>query len=348
MPTSKHSFHIHRDQVHLKWTKKQPPALTVSPGDIVTFDCIDGSNYQVTPQSTSDAILNFDVSLADPVFGPVYVNGAEPGDALEIEVVELQTADWGWTAIVPNFGLLQKEFEEPCLKIWKLPEGRHDSVNGEAMTGVGNRRSERLAVFNDQIRIPLRPFMGTMGVAPGDDGEYSTIPPLETGGNIDCRHITEGTRLILPVRTPGALFSCGDGHAAQGDGEVCGSAIETPMKVTLRFSVLKNHDWVQSPHFRSPPESEGPRRVLPDRGSYSTMGIDSDLLEASRKAVRAMIQYLGRTRGLSRTDAYMLSSIAVDMRIAEIVDMPNHAVTATLPLNIFVDEANGTTCSDHP
>ncbi|KAK4495041.1 hypothetical protein PRZ48_013368 [Zasmidium cellare] len=340
---SKNSFHIHRHQVHLKWTKKQPPVLKVDPGTTVTFDCIDGSNYQITPESTSAALMTFDVNLADPVFGPVYVNGAEIGDALEVEVVDLETADWGWTGIVPNFGLLADEFKEPCLKIWKLPAGRHDSVNGE-----GHQRTEKLAVFNDQIRIPLRPFMGTMGVAPGEDGEFSTIPPLETGGNIDCRHITEGTRLILPVRTPGALFSCGDGHAAQGDGEVCGSAIETPMKVTLRFNLLKKHDWVQSPHFRSPPESEGPKRVLPDRGSYSTMGIDSDLLEASRKAVRAMIQHLGRTRGLSREDAYMLCSIAADMRIAEIVDMPNHAVTATLPLNVFADEANEITCSDHP
>lgn len=340
---SKHSFHIHRDQVHLKWNKKQPPQLTVDPGDTVTFDCIDASNNQLTPKSTADAIPAFDVNLADPVFGPVYINGAEPGDALEIEVLELQTADWGWTAIIPNFGLLQDEFTEPHLKIWKLPAGnRHDSVNGEGeITANGRlRRSERLAQFNDLIRIPLRPFMGTMGVAPGEDGEFSTIPPLETGGNIDCRHITEGTKLILPVRTPGALFSCGDGHAAQGDGEVCGSAVETAMKVTLRFKLLKNHDWVTSPHYRSPPEFEGLRRILPDCGSYSTMGIDSDILEASRKAVRAMIEYLGRTRGLSRADAYMLCSIAVDMKMAEIVDMPNHAIVATLPLNVFVDEEN--------
>lgn len=332
-----HSFHIHRDQSHLKWNKKQPPQLTVESGDVVTFDCVDASNYQITPKSTSDAILTFDTSIACPVFGPVYINGAEPGDALEVEVVELQTADWGWTAILPNFGLLGEEFQEPHLRIWKLPSNRHDSVNGDT-TINDQHRLERLAHFNDQIRIPLRPFMGTMGVAPGEDGEFSVVPPLETGGNIDCRHITQGTRLILPVRTPGALFSCGDGHAAQGDGEVCGSALETSMKVTLRFKVLKNQDWVQSPHFRSPPESEGPKRVLPDCGSYSTMGIDANLLEATRKAVRAMIQYLGRTRGLSRADAYMLCSIAVDIKMAEVVDMPNHAVVATLPLNVFVDE----------
>lgn len=327
--TAKHTFHIHRDQSHLRWSKNEKPRLTISPGDLVSFDCIDGGNGQIQPDSTPETILHLDVSRADPVFGPVYIEGAEPGDALEVEIVDLETAEWGWTAIVPNFGLLADEFPEPGLKHWSLPSGKR--VNGVN----GSQPSVPVAWFNERIRIPVQPFMGTMGVAPGVEGDFSTIPPLETGGNIDCKHITKGSKLILPVRTPGALFSCGDGHAAQGDGEVCGTAIETPMKATLRFKVLKDHSWVRSPHFQTPAKSSEDHS-LPDKGSYSTMGIDSDLLEATRKAVRSMIEYLG-TRGLSRAEAYMLCSVAADLKLAEVVDMPNHAVVATLPLNIFVE-----------
>ncbi|KAK4609471.1 putative formamidase [Fulvia fulva] len=329
----KYSFHVNRKQYHLNWDNRQPPQLTVNSGDVVTFDCIDGSNYQINLNSTAKDVANLDTSIADPVFGPVYINRAEPGNALEIEVLELEHADWGWTAIVPGFGLLGDEFPEAHLKIWNLPTST-TLTNGESK--LNGHSHQRLAPFNDKIHIPIHPFMGTMGVAPSQPGAFSTIPPLDTGGNIDCRHITRGTKLILPVRTPGALFSCGDGHAAQGDGEVCGSAIETPMRVTVRFKVVKSQPHVQSPHFWSPPrrlEDE----VLPDKGSYSTMGIDEDILEATRKAVRAMIEWLGVTKGLERVEAYMLCSVAVDLKMSEIVDMPNFAIVATVPLNIFVD-----------
>jgi acetamidase/formamidase len=283
----------------------------------VTFDTIDGSGGQITPDSTNVTVADFKVDLADPVFGPVYVRGAEPGDALEVEVLNLEAADWGWTAILPGFGLLADEFTESQVKIWKL-----------------SPKKQPYAIFKEGIRIPMRPFLGEMGVAPGEAGEFSTIPPYETGGNIDCRHLTVGSSLFLPVRTPGALFSCGDGHAAQGDGEVCGSAIETPMRATLRLTVRKNHDWVSSPHYYSPPLAEV--AGFEDKGCYAALGIDSDLREATRKAVRGIINYLVGTKGLSRVEAYMLSSIAVDLKLAEVVDMPNFAVAASLPLNIFV------------
>ncbi|KAM3422409.1 hypothetical protein BST61_g2760 [Cercospora zeina] len=309
--------HIHRGQFHHKWNKHEPPRLSVLSGDVVTFDCIDGGAGQITAQSSTIDLLTFDASKADPVFGPVYVHGAEPGDALEVEVMDLQTADWGWTAVIPDFGLLAEDFTEPHLKIWQLPAG------------------ETVAWFNDGIRIPRQPFMGTMGIAPAEEGAFSTIPPTDTGGNVDCRSIAKGTKLLLPVKTPGALFSCGDGHAAQGDGEVCGLAIETPMQVTLRFTVRKNQPWVQSPHFSCPPPAAGD--ILPDRGTYNTMGIAPDLLEATKKAVRAMLAYLHAEKNLSQVDAYMLCSVAVDMKLAEVVDMPNYAVVASLPLNVFVD-----------
>ena len=155
-------FHINRGQNHSKWSKAIPPALTVDSGATVTFDAIDGSNGQITKSSTMDAVSKFDVNLANPVFGPVYVNGAEPGDALEIEILNLETADWGWTAIAPGFGLLTDEFPGPQLKIWQL-----------------SRFEDRpYAVFKEGIRIPTRPFLGEMGVAPGSDGEFSTIRRL--------------------------------------------------------------------------------------------------------------------------------------------------------------------------
>jgi acetamidase/formamidase len=313
-----HSLHVNRRQSHLKWSKAIDPVLNVDSGAVVTFDALDASNGQVSQSTSAEDVSKFDIDLADPVYGPVYVNGAEPGDALEVEILDLKTADWGWTAVMPGFGLLADEFHEPEIKIWQLSADKP------------------YATFKEGIRIPLRPFLGEMGVAPEADGEFSTIPPLNTGGNIDCRHLTVGSKLFLPVKTPGALFSCGDGHAAQGDGEVCGTAIETSMHATLRLTVRKNHDWVASPHYFSAPLA--PIAGFEDRGSYAALGIHSDLLEATRDAVRGIINYLTATKGLTRPEAYMLASIAVDLKLAEVVDMPNFGVAATLPLNIFHDQ----------
>jgi acetamidase/formamidase len=313
-----HSLHINRGQSHLKWSKGISPVLHVDSGSIVTFDALDASNGQVTQSTTPSDILKADINTMDPVYGPVYVNGAEPGDALEIEILDLKTTDWGWSAVMPGFGLLAAEFPEPAVKIWELS---------------GNKP---YATFKKGIRIPLRPFLGEMGVAPEADGEFSTIPPLNTGGNIDCRHLTVGSKLFLPVKTPGALFSCGDGHAAQGDGEVCGTAIETSIQATLRLTVRKNHDWVASPHYFSAPLDPIPG--FEDRGSYAVLGINSDLLEATREAVRGIITYLTANKGLTRVEAYILASVAMDLKLAEVVDMPNFGVAASLPLNIFSDD----------
>jgi acetamidase/formamidase len=275
------------------------------------------SNGQMTESSTAKDLLNFDIDKANPLYGPIYIESAEPGDALEVEVLDLKPGSWGWTSISPGFGLLADEFPEPQLKHWDLATGKP------------------YALFKEGIKIPTRPFLGEMGVAPEEDGEFSVIPPYVTGGNIDCRHVTVGSKIYLPVKTPGALFSCGDGHAAQGDGEVCGSAIETSMQGTLRLTVRKNHDWVKSPHYVTPPLKDLPG--FEDRGSYAALGIHSDLLEATREAIRGVIGFLTSTKGLSRVEAYILASVAVDLKLAEVVDMPNHAVAAHIPLNIFED-----------
>ncbi|KAM0262805.1 hypothetical protein ACHAQJ_001599 [Trichoderma viride] len=317
-PQINSTFHVHSGQSHLKWSKAIAPVLTVDSGDIVTFDTIDGSNGQITPTSTTEDILKFKAELADPLFGPVYVRGAEPGDTLEVEVLKLKTSNWGWTAIIPGFGLLANEFKKAEVKIWELDP------------------QDSCATFKEGIRIPTHPFLGVMGVAPGE-GEFPTIPPLDTGGNIDTRHIIEGSKLFLPVRASGALFSCGDGHAAQGDGEVCGTAIETPMQVKLRLTVRKNMKWVTSPNYAAPSST---LTLVEDRGYYAVLGIDPDLLEATRKAVRGIIEYMVQTKNLTYVEAYMLASVSISLRVSEVVNIPNYAISASVPLNIFTNDAN--------
>ncbi|KAL1959889.1 hypothetical protein VTO42DRAFT_1034 [Malbranchea cinnamomea] len=319
---------IHHTHQHLLWSRHLAPVQIIASGDIVHFDALDASNGQITPSSTASSLSRFDVNFADPAFGPVYISGAEPGDVLQIEIIELQPSNWGWTAILPSFGLLSDEFPDPVLKIWK--------IDGES----------EYMYLTEKVRIRKRPFLGIIGVAPGPDledeevakaGGLSMIPPRDVGGNMDCRSLTVGTTLYLPIKTPGALFSCGDGHAAQGDGEVCGTAVETPMKATVRLTVLKDRPWITAPQFQSPPRSQADVKAEEDKGEYATMGIDADMREATRKATRSMIAWLVNTKGLTREEAYILASVAGNLRLAEVVDMPNYAVVMALPLNVFVE-----------
>ena len=310
------SVHVRRDHAHLKWSKNIAPVLTVSSGETITFDAIDSSNGQLAKTSETSIIPSVDFSLVNPVFGPVYVGDAQPGDVLKIEVLDLETADWGWSAIIPGFGLLADEFTNPALNIWSL-----DKEKG-------------YTVFKDNIRVPIRPFLGCMGLAPASDDELSTVPPTVGGGNMDCRELSVGSVVYLPVQAVGALFSCGDGHAAQGHGEVCGSAIETSLKATLRLEVCKDQPWVTSPQYQAPPEAQL-QKAIPDRGHYATMGIDSDLLEATKKALRNLIQWLVATKALNRNEAYILASVVADLQITEAVNMPNYEVAMSIPLGIF-------------
>lgn len=183
------AIHIHRDQWHLAWDHSIPPIARIRSGETVSFDLLDASCGQISPESTVDAIGKLDFARVDQVNGPIYVEGAKPGDALEIELVELQPANWGWTAIIPGFGLLSDEFPDPALRIWKLVGG-----------------ADGWAEFAPNIRIPLAPFCGEIGLAPGAPGALSTIPPYRHGGNMDTKHLTKGSRLYLPSRST-ALFS---------------------------------------------------------------------------------------------------------------------------------------------
>jgi acetamidase/formamidase len=313
-PATGRTIHIHRHQWHLAWDHSIPPIATIQSGEVVSFDLLDASCGQIVQDSTVEAIRTLDFSQVDQVNGPIYVEGAAPGDTLEVEFRDLQPADWGWTAIIPGFGLLADEFPEPALKIWHLEGG-----------------ADGWAEFAPGIRVPLAPFCGEIGLAPGKPGALSTIPPYRHGGNMDTKHLTKSSRLYLPVEAEGALYSMGDGHAAQGDGEVCGTAIETPMRATVRLTVRKDIQ-VQEPQFLT----GGPLAARSNTASYyATDGIGPDLMEAARNAIRHMIDYLQRTYGLTRPDAYMLCSVMVDLKICEIVDAPHWVISAFLPQSIF-------------
>jgi len=304
------AIHITRDRFHLAWDPAIPAIETVGSGDLVELDMLDASGGQLTGSSTADDLGRLDFSRVDQVNGPIAVAGAEAGDTLQIDLLEFEPADWGWTASIPGFGLLADDFPDPYLRITRVP-------------AVGGR-----AEFLPGIRVPVVPFCGEVGVAP-PTGPRSTIPPDVFGGNMDTRHLTAGATLFLPVFHEGARLSMGDGHAAQGDGEVCGTAIETPMRAIVRLTVRKDLH-VTGPEFLTAdvPATAGGRR-------YATDGVGPDVMGAARDAVHRMIDWLGREHGLSAVDAYLLHSVAIDLRISEIVDMPNVVVTAHCPLAIF-------------
>ena len=305
------TLHVGREQFHLAWDRSIEPIATVASGDVIEFDVLDASCGQITADSTVEDLANLDFSRVDQVNGPIGVEGAESGDSLEIELLDFTPADWGWTASIPGFGLLADDFPDPALRITRLAGGA--------------------AAFLPGVSIPLAPFCGELGVAPREEGAFSTIPPTPHGGNMDTRHLTAGTRLFLPVGAPGARFSLGDGHAAQGDGEVCGTAIETPMRATVRLTVRKDVH-VSAPEFLTP----GPLAAATNIGPYyATDGVGPELRAAAQDAVRRMIDYLGREHGLAPVDAYLLCSVGCDLKISEVVDAPNWIVTAYCPLSIF-------------
>jgi acetamidase/formamidase len=306
------SVHVTRDQNHLAWDPAIPPIAAVGSGEVVEFDCLDASNGQITADATTATLDELVFDQVDQVCGPVEVAGAEPGDTLQVDLLEFTPADWGWTASIPGFGLLADEFPDGHLKITRLEAG-----------------SERVE-FWPGVRIPLAPFCGELGVAP-ETGPRSTIPPDLFGGNMDTRHLVAGSTLYLPVFHPGARFSVGDGHATQGDGEVSGTAIETPMRARVRLTVRKDLH-VTGPEFIAAPD---PHAELRNGARYATDGIGPDLMTAARDALRRMIEWMGREHGLEPMQAYLLCSVAIDLRISEIVDVPNFIVTAHCPLGIF-------------
>jgi acetamidase/formamidase len=308
------------DPAHHTWDVRHPPVCRVESGDTILIQTRDVSDNQITLSSTTAALASLaarDRRRSYPLAGPVYVNGAAPGDTLAVEIVTLRPEAWGWTAFFPGRGLLPDDFTEPYLRIFDL-------------------RGGDAARMRDDIAIPIAPFFGTMGVCPAGAREQAVMPPGTFGGNMDIRQLTAGATVYLPVQVDGALFSCGDAHAAQGDGEVCITGIEASMRATLRLTVQKGR-FLAAPQFAVPGPLVASR--INAGGWYGTTGVGPDLYRAAQDAVRAMIAHLTAAYALSREDAYVLASLCVDLRISEIVDAGQYIVSALLPLAVLVPPA---------
>jgi acetamidase/formamidase len=304
---------VNQDQFQHFWDRSVPPILTVRDNEPITITVREASNHQIHPGDGVDAITNLDFSRVNPIHGPIAVEGAKPGDVLQVEILEIETQGWGWTANIPGFGLLTEELPDPYLHLWELDPQR------------------RRAQFKPGITVPLDPFIGVIGVAPSEPGQHSTVPPREVGGNMDVRYMRAGTTLYLPIAVENALFSLGDTHAAQGDGEICGTAIEAPARVTLSFNLHRSTP-LRFPAYDVPGTLV---RRTEEQGYHATTGIGPDLMEAAKDAARGMIDYLQRAHDLSPIEAYLLCSVAADLKISEIVDYPNWVVSYFLPNNIF-------------
>jgi acetamidase/formamidase len=296
-------------QPHAYWDNALAPRVVVESGDTVVLETLEGTG-QVTPETQSSTLASLRDELIHPLTGPVGIAGAEPGDALEVEVVGLEHRGWGWNGVIPGFGLLADEFEKPYIHHYRL---------------VGDE-----CVFADKIRIPYEPFCGVMGVAPAEPGRLDTAPPRRNGGNVDIRHLTVGARVFLPVLVEGALFSCGDCHSAQGDGEVNGTGVESPMTVTLRFRLHKRAAVSELRFFAPSPLTRGDTA-----GWFATTAHGPDLHTNAQNAIRQMLDHLTTAQGLTREQAYCLCGAAVDLRISEIVNEPAWIVSAYLPQSIF-------------
>jgi amidase len=307
-------YTIHSRQHHFGWNNANVPAERVAPGATILFHCQDSSAGQLGPLSTIESVSALDFGRINPVSGPIHVEGAMPGDALKITIDSFGPSGWGWTANIPGFGLLADQFKDPALTLWTY-----------------DPKTLAPAMFGREGAVPLKPFAGTIGNAPAEPGLHSIVPPRRVGGNMDIRDLAAGTVLYLPVEVPGALFSVGDTHAAQGDGEVCGTAIESPMDVVLTLDLVKGAN-LPAPRFTTP----GPvTRHLDEKGYEATTGIGPDLMAAARDAVSGMIDLLCAQRGMAAVDAYMLVSTCGDLRISEIVDEPNWVVSFYFPRCVF-------------
>ncbi|MGO9338271.1 MAG: acetamidase/formamidase family protein [Terracidiphilus sp.] len=300
------------EPTHSVWDRSLPARLRIEPGDEVAFECVDASGGQVLPGMTTADFLTIDRARIHALTGPVWVDGAEPGDVLQIDVLSTRHAGWGWSSVIEGLGFLKDRFHEPCLFHWQL--------DGESTSSLA------------PAVVPVRPFLGVMGVARADDGAFRTRPPGSFGGNLDVRELCAGSRLYLPVFNPGALFSCGDGHAAQGDGEVCINGIECPLDVTLRFHLHKRQPL-------SGPLVEASEVAAADSSADAWVVVETgtDLAATARAATNRMIDLLARRWGFTEMHAYILCSVALKLRLSQVVNEPVYTVSAALSKQILPD-----------
>ncbi len=295
---------------HSVWDRLLKPRLEVAPGDEVQIECVDASGGQVAPGMTVAEYLRIDRMRIHALTGPIWIDGAAPGDVLQVDVLATRHSGWGWSSIVEGLGFLKERFKEPYLFHWLL-EG---DVTGSLEPAV----------------VPVRPFLGVMGVARADDGAFRTRPPGPFGGNLDVRELCAGSTLYLPVYNAGALFSCGDGHAAQGDGEVCINGIECPLDVTLRFKLHKNQPLAG-------PIVESSERAAPDATADAWVVVESgtDAAETARAATNRMVDLLVSRWGFSDVHAYLLCSVALKLRLSQVVNEPMYTVSGAISRQIL-------------
>ena len=353
------------DTGHNRWHPDIPPVIWCDPGDEVILETRDAFDGQMSPGVSLDVVGAANLDRLHPLTGPVFINGAEPGDLLDIEILDIESDRYGYTVQVPGFGFLRDQFPEPFKVSWTIGDGWATSPD---LPG---------------IRIPGAPFMGTIGLAPGHDllaaataheqalldrGGFvlppsaasavpsdqqiaahglRTTPPREQGGNMDIKQLSKGAHLLIPVDTPGALFSAGDAHFAQGDCETCGTAIEMDATLHVRFHLRKAEaaqKGIRHPRFTRqdyylPPEFAAPKRFTATTGiSVTRDGVDNseDVSLAARNALLNMVDLLCE-RGWTPQQAYAICSVAVDLKISQVVDVPNMLVSAFLPEDIFIE-----------
>ncbi len=297
-------YFLGADKKHNKFSRAIPPVLKVPSGAVIDVRTSEASDGQLRAGATVDDVVNLDFEPIHPLTGPIEVEGAEPGDVLKVTLHEIELGDYGWVSVSPGFGWLADEFPDAWIRTFEFEDDATE------------------VRFSDGITLPLEPFPGVLGVAPDTDEMLSTIPPRANGGNMDNQYMTEGTVVYLPVFVPGANFSIGDTHALQGDGEVCGTAIEAPMRVILQLDVIKGGRSLPEPQYETPEY-------------YAVTAFAETIDEAAKKATRYMIDYLVEERGMERTEAYVLCSLAGDLKISEVVDVPHVLVSMHMPKGIF-------------
>src|ERR1700683_3666530 len=295
------------EPTHPRWNRALEPRLTIASGDTVHMSCLDSSGAQVTPGSSVEDFLDIDRGRIHALTGTIRIDGAEPGDVLQIDVLQVEHRGWGWTSVIPGLAFLKEQFREPYLFHWAL--------------------DPQVSLSLGPAIVPLRPFCGVMGVAPAEDGEFRTRPPGPFGGNMDVRELCTGATLYLPVLNRGALFSVGGAHAAQGDGEVCINGIECPADVTLRFQVHKQRE-LPGPIVETP----AARKLESDSGAGEWIIVESasDATVAARAATSRMIDLLVERWGFSAVQAYLLCSVAMNLRFSQVVNEPIYTVSAAI------------------
>jgi formamidase len=351
------------DKGHNRWHEAIAPVIEAAPGEEIEIQTRDAFDGQITPATTAADLRRCDLNRVHPLTGPVFVAGAAPGDLLEVEICDMKPAAFGYTVQVPGFGFLRDAFPEPHIVKWTIKDGFAESADLPSVRipdgsfvgviGVAPSKALRETIQRREASLLGR---GGMVLPPEKEGAVPTaepiasealrtIPPRENGGNLDIKQLSKGARLLLPVFVDGALFSVGDAHFAQGDGEACGTAIEMRGAILVRFTLHKGEAQrrgIRFPRFARddyyfPPELAAPRRFLATTGlSIRADGTNEseDATLSARNALLAMIDLLVE-RGWNRQQAYAICSVAVDLKLSELVDVPNLVVSAFLPLDIF-------------